>query len=221
MLLEYSNIVKEEIVNIENKIHLSNLAVDKLEQDKKLLEEYKKIEYVVSKMLLELSPTEGLIAKSINSFLSVFVKEMNIVIDKIWTYPVEISTCDITEDSDLDYKFKVTINNSETIEDVSKLSSSVKEIVDLAFRIVFMKYMKLQDYPLYLDEFGATFDATHQKLAYDVIDKIMCSDFRQVFIICHFSNLYGNLQNCDFNVIDPNNIDLGTITIYNEHMKIS
>lgn len=220
-LLEYSNSIKEEIVAIEHKIHLSNLAVSKLEQDKKTLEEYKNIEYVLSKMLTELSPTEGLIAKSISSFLAVFVQEMNMVIDKIWTYPVELSTCSITEDSDLDYKFKVTINNSETIEDISKLSSSVKEIVDLAFRIVFMKYMKLQEYPLYLDEFGATFDATHQKLAYDVIEKIMSSDFRQVFIICHFSSLYGNLQNCDFNVIDPNNIDLGTVTVYNQHMKIS
>ena len=84
-----------------------------------------------------------------------------------------------------------------------------------------MKYMRLQEYPLYLDEFGATFDAAHQKLAYDVIEKIMSSDFRQVFIICHFSSLYGNLQNCDFNVIDPNNIDLGTVTVYNQHMKIS
>lgn len=220
-LTELSNFIKEEIVKIEYLINSQLQNESKLNKDKKLLEEYKQIEKVTSLMIKELSPNEGLIAKSINSFLNVFIQEMNSVINIIWTYDVELITCDITQEDDLDYKFKVKINNDEIIEDISKLSSSMKEIVDLAFRIVFAKYMKLKDVPLYLDEFGATFDSTHRTLAYSVIDKILTSDYPQVFMVCHYESIYGSLSNCDFNVLDTNNIELSKIEEYNKNLILN
>lgn len=215
---ELSSYITEETDKLINLVNSSNMSKYKLETDKKNLEEYKKKEYVLDLMIKELSPTEGLIAKSINSFLNVFVKEMNNVINSIWSYDVEILSCDTTEGDDLDYKFKVKVNNSEIIEDISKLSSSMKEIADLAFRIVFAKYMKLQEIPLYLDEFGSTFDKEHRTSAYNVIDKILTSDYPQVFLVCHFSSLYGSMSNCDFNIIDSNNIELDGINSYNQHL---
>ena len=41
----------------------------------KTIEEYKTREAVLNKMLSALSPTDGIIAKSINSFLNIFIKE--------------------------------------------------------------------------------------------------------------------------------------------------
>lgn len=220
-LLEYSNYVKEQIMEIDNIINNNTNILSKLNKDKELLKSYKDRVSVLDKMLLALSPSEGLIAKSINSFLSIFVQEMNDVISKIWTYDLEILPCDITDTTDLDYKFKVRINNTEIIEDISKLSSSGKEIVNLAWRLVFMKYMHIQNIPLYLDEFGSTMDKTHTQAAYNVIDKIMTSEYPQVFFISHNESQYGSLHLCDFNVLDKNNIGLETIKEYNKNFILN
>lgn len=219
-LQELASYVKEEIITIDKTLQDVLSYENKYKKDSLLLEDYKKKEKVLKLMVKELSPNEGLIAKSINSFLNVFVKEMNYVINKIWSYDIELLTCDITDEDDLDYKFKVKVNNDEIIEDISKMSSSMKEIVDLAFRLVFCKYMKLVDVPLVLDEFASSFDKNHREEAYKVIDKILSSDYLQVYIVCHFESLYGSLSNCDFNVLSTNNIELGSVNEYNKNMLI-
>lgn len=218
-LTELVNELKSELVKIDHVLNNHKQHVNKLVKDKTLLQEYKNREKVLNYMVKELSPSEGLIAKSINSFLNVFITEMNNVINSIWSYNMELLPCDVS-DNDLDYKFKVKVNNSEIIEDVSKLSSSMQEIVDLAFRLVFAKYMHLKDVPLYLDEFGRTFDKKHRTTAYSVIDKIISSDYKQIFIVSHYESLYGSLRNVDISVINEDNIDLDSTVKYNQVLKI-
>jgi len=220
-LSDLVNLLKNELVKIEQRINSNNSTLNKLSKDKKLLEDYKVKEKVLNITLKELSPTEGLIAKSMNSFLNVFVREMNHVINSIWSYTMEILPCEVSEEDDLDYKFRVRVNDSEIIEDVSKLSSSMQEIVDLAFRLVFAKYMDIKEAPLYLDEFGRTFDKQHRTSAYNVIDKIISSDYKQIFIVSHYESLYGALRNVDINVLNDSNIELDTTTSYNEVLKIN
>lgn len=211
LLTELSEFIKEEVVKIEQTMNQQLQNNIKLEKDKKTLEEYKLQEKVLGCMVKELSPTEGLIAISINSFLNIFVQEMNDVLDKIWSYPLELLPCEANEENDLDYKFRVRINNDEVIEDVSKLSSSGKEIIDLAFRIVFAKYMHLNEVPLYLDEFGSSFDSKNISNAYYVIETLANIDYPQIFIISHFEHVYGSINNADFNILDSNNIGMETL----------
>lgn len=220
-LLELVDTLKVELVKLETLINDNNKVISTIDKAKKTLEEYKRKEKVLGVACKILSPDEGLIAKSINSFISIIVKEMNHVINSIWTYDLEVLPCEVNEESDLDYKFKVKVNNDHIVEDVSKLSSSGKEITDLAFRLVFAKYMGLIDVPLFLDEFGNTFDQAHRQAAYNVIDKIISSTYKQIFIVCHFSSIYGSLKNVDFNVLDSNNIDLDPSIDANQVMKIS
>lgn len=219
-LSELVNLLKEELVKIDTLINDASRIDTNIEKDTKQLNHYKLREKVLGLMAKELSPDEGLIAKSINSFINVIITEMNNVINSIWTYDLEILPCEVNEENDLDYKFKVKINNDHVVEDISKLSSSGQEIVELAFRLVFTKYMGLIDIPLYLDEFGSTFDKAHRASAYRVIDKIISADYQQIFIICHYSDIYGSLVNVDFNVLDSNNIDLDNTISVNEVMKI-
>lgn len=220
-LMELSKYLKTEIMEIDNKLNISSNALHLLESEKSRLNEYTEKERVLGLVLKELSPTEGLIAKSINSFLLVFTEELNQVINSIWSYEVEVLPSVVNDNDELDYKFKVKINNDEVIEDISKLSSSLKEIVDLAFRIVFMKYMGLSNYPLYLDEFGNTFDKEHRTSAYGVIEKILTSEFNQLFIICHYESLYGSFKNANFNVINRDNVELDNSLIINECFKLT
>lgn len=219
-LTKLSSELKGILIEIDNTLNDSKNALTNLTNSKKLLEDYKVKEKVLNLMSKELSPDEGLIAKSINSFISVIIEEMNQVINSIWTYDLELLPCEVSEDNDLDYKFKVRVNNDHIVEDIGKLSSSGQEIVDLAFRLVFAKYIGLVEIPLYLDEFGSTFDQAHRTAAYAVIDKILSSDYGQIFIVCHFSQIYGAFKNIDFNVLDANNIDMPTNNEINEVLKL-
>lgn len=222
-LVELYDKIVENINAVDAELNTFRSGKEMVENEKKKIEEYKIKEKVLRILEKELSPSEGLIAKSINSFLNIFVDEMNEVISNIWTYSIELLPCDIDNDNgyDLDYKFKVKVDNSEIIEDVGKLSSSGQEIVDLAYRLVFAKYMGLDSIPLMLDEFGSTFDKSHRTKAYEVIDKILGSEYGQIFLICHFESLYGTLRNMDVNVLDPNNIELGYVTEKNTKFKIN
>lgn len=213
--------LKSIMLELEEKINNSIRLSDTISKSKLQLEEYKNKEKILNLMCKTLSPDEGLIAKSINGFINTILDEMNTIINSIWTYPLELLTCQVDDNNDLDYKFKVKVNNDHIIEDVSKLSSSGQEIVDLAFRLVFTKYMGLEDMPLFLDEFGSTFDKAHRTSAYSVIDKIIRSEYKQIFIVSHYDSIYGAFKNIDFNVLDSNNIDLDPSLEINQVMKIT
>ena len=218
---EMVNYIKFEISQIEKQLHDSYLMIDRIKQTTIEVEKLKAKEIVLKLMVKELSPTEGLIAKSINSFLNVFITEINNIINSIWSYDMVLLPCIVSDDNDLDYKFPVKINNSETIADVSLGSSSMKEIIDLAFKIVFMKYLGIISAPLILDEFGKTMDPVHRINAYDTIDNTLSTIFNQIFIISHFESMYGRFKNADVCILSTDNLLLDKDLQYNKVMKIN
>lgn len=153
---------------------------------------------VLNILLKILSPTNGLIAKSVNSFIGKIIHDMNLIINSVWTYKMKLLPCEISETSDLDYKLRVEVNDSFIVEDISKLSSSMQEIVDLAFRIVFIKYMDFHTVPIILDEFGRTMDQEHRIQAFNMIDEVICKTYDQVFLVSHFEEMYGRFKNASF-----------------------
>ena len=214
-------VVKDEILDKSRSIELDKLNKSKLNDDIKELKNLEIREKVTKLLHKALSPNEGLIAKSINSFLNLFISDINNIINTIWTYDMVLLPCNIGDGDDLDYKFPVKVDNSEIIEDVSKLSSSMREIVDLAFKIVFMKYKQLTEIPLILDEFGSTFDDTHRTAAYDTIDKLLTSDFIQTFIVSHYQETYLRFGHADISILSTDNINTNDINSYNKVMKIT
>lgn len=184
-----------ENVKILEQYRSSQLELEKLKKEK---DSYEKQIIVVSKLLDILSPSSGLIAKSINSFLGVFINDMNSIINSVWSYKMKILPCDLFEGDDLDYKFKVEVNDDFVVEDIIKLSSSMREIVDLAFRLVFIKYKNYEQIPIILDEFGRTMDKDHRVSAFNMIDQVICSNFEQVFLVSHFEEMYGRFKNAHF-----------------------
>jgi len=197
-------------IEYETKLRTYQLELDELNTRERLL----KI------TLKELSPSEGLIAKSISSFLNYFISDMNSIIASIWGYDMEILGCDLA-DNDLDYKFKVLVNNDEIIEDISKTSSSMQEIINLVFKVTFAKYKGFIGYPLILDEFGRTFDSNHRITAYEALDRSIANDFSQVFMVSHFESMYGRFGNADISILGTTGVDMASITKYNDIMFIS
>lgn len=184
-----------ENVKILEQYRSSQLELEKLKKEK---DSYEKQIIIVSKLLDVLSPSSGLIAKSINSFLGVFINDMNSIINSVWSYKMKILPCDLFEGDDLDYKFKVEVNDDFIVEDIIKLSSSMREIVDLAFRLVFIKYKNYDQIPIILDEFGRTMDKDHRVSAFNMIDQVICSNFEQIFLVSHFEEMYGRFKNAHF-----------------------
>ena len=176
-------------------------------------------------LVKELSPTDGLIAQGLLGFIKVFVKQMNSLIKKIWAYPLEIIPCGITDNVsvELDYKFPLMVQDTNNIiSDVSKGSSAMREVIDLAFKVVSMKYLGLGDYPLILDEPCSAMDNEHKITSMSAITSLLdTQNFTQLFLVSHDHAQYGSLTNAEICILCTNNIIPPANTVFNRHVKFS
>lgn len=208
-LRDIVNKLRLEMSEVERKISVSERqqqrkkdAVEKIERLKSEIEAH-------DRLIKVLSPSAGLIAKSIMHFINAFINDMNDIINSVWNYRIDILPCSI-EDNDLNYRFPVKVDGRKDIKDVSYTSSSMKEIIDLAFKIASMKYLGFENYPLFLDEYAKTMDDTHRITAYEKIEELSRSWFSQIFIISHFETGYSRFNHADFNVLSSDNLMLNT-----------
>lgn len=174
----------------------------------------------------ELSPSQGLIAKGLTGFINHFVAQMNLFIKNVWLYPMEIMPILPDEDDgvELDYKFQISVNGDteNPVPDVIKGSAGMREIIDLAFKVVSMMYLGLEKAPLILDEFGSKLDAAHrQSVQVGIANMINTCEFSQIFIVSHYENAYGSLKNADICVLHPANVEMPKDMVFNQHVKIS
>ena len=190
------------------------LSIEK--QNESLAKEIETLKIIMT----ELSPSEGLIAKGMNRFINVFLKEINNVLRNIWSYPLELILSDLNNPTDeLDYKFAIRVNDGEPIPDINIASTAMKEVIDLGFKIVCMKYLKMSEYPIFLDEFGASMDSAHRHSSINTIkDLVQNSNFGQIFIISHYESSYGSFKGSDINVLCANNIVIPKDMSYNSNM---
>lgn len=204
-----------ELKNQESIIHSLELNIKSLEEDEKCLKA----------IVNELSPTDGLIAEGLFGFIRMFTNQMNSFIKKIWTYDMQILSCELSEDSkvELDYKFPIKIEDRpKPVSDVSKGSTGMCEIIDLAFKVIAIKHLGLNDSPLFLDEFGTTLDYAHRTTIYGIFDYLVNQiHFSQVFLVNHYSDLYGSLKNAEICVLHDSNIEIPKGAVYNKHVVIA
>lgn len=203
-------------INSQNSVIESiNKNIEKLELDEQCLK------VIVN----ELSPTDGLIAEGLFSFIKVFLNNMNSFVKKVWSYPLIIQSCNLSEDSkvELDYKFPMKVGDDHNqVPDVSKGSTGMREIVDLAFKVTAIKFLGLADIPLFLDEFGASFDHAHRTTAYGIFDYLINEiSFSQVFLVNHYNDLYGSMKNAEICILHDANIVVPKGSVYNKHVVIA
>lgn len=184
---------------------LRQRTVKMIEDDIKMIETKSEL---LEKSCEILSPTTGLIAQGLTRFLNAFASDMNHFISLVWSYPLELVCEQFQNDEvDLDFKFKVAVNDNDPVDDVSSTSSGQKEIIDLAFRKINTNYLGLTNHPLYLDEFGTKMDHAHRNRAVRVIeDMITESSSIQVFMVSHYSSAYSSLNNAQVIILHPNNV---------------
>lgn len=204
ILLEF-NVQKGIVNDIKNQII-------KLQEDEEALK----------LLITNLSPTDGLIAEGLFGFIRTFVKQMNTIIRKTWSYPMEVVPCGINEDGgvELDYRFPLMVHTKDNVQpDVSKGSSGMKEVIDFSFVIIAMKYLGLSSAPIYLDEWGKTLDVQHKRASVESLKALLEQQhFTQLFLISHDFSQYTSLSNCEVCVLDPTNIVVPGS--YNQHVEI-
>ncbi len=198
---------KKQLAELEqalNRIEQQDLIIKTLESNLHLAKEDVPI---LADCINVLSPKDGLIAATLLKFMQVFVKQMNTFIKDIWMYDLAIDIETII-DNDVDYKFPILVANNKKANDVRLGSSAMREIFDLAFKIIAMNHLGLHDYPLILDEFASTFDKEHRKIAYDTIATLTTnSGFEQIFIVSHYYDNFGVFNNADRYLLSDFGID--------------
>ena len=159
-----------------------------------------------------LNPTDGLIAEGLLGYIKIFLARMNGLIASIWTYPLIIHPSKMSEDSEteLSYRFPMTVGISDKPKnDVNQGSDGICEVIDLAFRMVAMKALGLNGYPLYLDEFGRTFDNKHRENALRLVERLSEEFIEdQIFMVSHSFMEYSVLNDVAFCVLSEDNIVL-------------
>ncbi len=167
----------------------------------------------------QLSPTKGLIAEQMLGFLYSYTEEINKIINTLWGYDLVVKNPNV-DNGIIDYYFPLQIEN-EIIEDISKGSTGQKDVIDLAFILVMREYLNLTEYPLFMDEIGASFDHEHRSLLLDYIDKLISNRYiQQLFIVNHYALMYNKLSFFDTVILDERNIGI-IPERYNEIIKIN
>lgn len=219
---------REEAVNLSKRLDSivrRNTVIKDIQEEINI---NKKKEEHLKLLLKHLNPNDGLIADSLFGFIKVFLASMNSVLSKIWTYPMEILICKNQEDDSivLDYKFPIVTNNDydHPIKDISKGSEGIQEIINFAFRITALSFLKIVNYPLYLDEFGSNFDPTHKPIAMNMVKELMENEsFPQLFLISHYSECHEIFSNAEVCLLCDKNIQLENSKLQlkvNHHVKI-
>jgi len=84
---------------------------------------------------------------------------------------------------------------------------------------VVMKFLKLHDMPLYLDEFGSTFDEQHRQNLIPFVNRMLeLGQVEQIFFISHFNSTHGAFNQAEVCVLDPTNITVPKT--YNQHVTL-
>lgn len=167
-----------------------------------------------------MSPNGGIIGRYLLGFLQGVTSIVNAVIEEVWTYPMEVLPSKV-EKEELDYKFPLKVAGGAVMAaDIELGSDSQLEMVNFAFRIAAIKFLGLEDFPLFLDEFGRTFDEQHRANSIPFISRfIELGTFNQVFFISHYSTVHGAFNQAEILVLDPTNIVVPTD--FNKNVRLA
>jgi DNA repair exonuclease SbcCD ATPase subunit len=204
-----SELMRLNLANIEikNKLNVNDSVIAVIEQYEKNIEELMSKLQVYDAILDVIDPKSGLIGKFIATFINNFINAINESIEQIWSYSFKVVPYDIEADEKFDYRFKVMVQDKVISSDITKTSSGMREIIDLAFKMGLMKYLNLHDYPLYLDEFGIRLDEQHRSKIYNIVFNFISSDdYSQIFMITHTDTSFSNVKNTELYVLDDLNI---------------
>lgn len=192
LVREITSIIDDELrnlrittISLEKEQHQLDTVKYGIDRYKKEIDDLQENIKVLELAIKELCPKTGLIAKSVSSFLNTIIANVNSTVERIWDYKMVLREINVGTDP-LNYKFKVDVEDSLEVADISVISSGMKEIIDIAFKQVLYRLLGFDGYPFFLDEAGAKLDIHHRSKYFHMLsDFINNSNYGQIFLITH------------------------------------
>ena len=137
-------------------------------------------------------------------YVNTLLRSANAFIAKVFTYPLYIPS--VGKEKSFQYKLPYVADTTDS-PDISRCSTAQMEMINLALTLACRQALGLNDYPLFLDEVGKTFDPAHQQKLLDlfvlITDEQLAS---QLFIVNHHAVIHGGLLNAETLVLSDLNI---------------
>lgn len=186
---------------------------------KKEIEEKEKELLRLATLIKAMSPVDGIIAEGMTNFVNRFIEDTNKIIKHNWEDRLVIKPCKMDMGAvELDYLFPVE-THYETPPDVSLCSKGQREIIDLAFREVAMKYMQLATHPILFDEWSVNMDDLHRQKACELLSTFTdVSMHSQIIVASHLKSVHDALGIVKRFVLSSKNITVNGE--YNTHVKM-
>jgi len=197
----YTKGVKNEVIRTAvnnkslevNKLNLiSNNIIrhkDKIKELKSTLDERIRYRNTCKKLVDITNPKGKLVARSILTFLNAFIDEMNDILERVWNYPLAIEPLSGDLES-LTYRFRFKSGKSIR-DDIAQASNATSDIINIAFKMVAMKCLNLDTFPLYLDELGEGYDDLHKMTLCKVVnDHLTKQNYSNIFVVAQVKEIY-------------------------------
>lgn len=154
---------------------------------------------------------------SMISYLNAIIGIANAYIASVFTYDLTLTP--LTPDSKLDYKLSVNVSGI-SIPDISTCSKAQKEVIDLSLTLAIRKLSGLDDYPIYLDEVGASFDNVHKQRLIDLLTYVI-EEHRvsQMFLVNHHAAVHEGLANNETLILNEANVVAPLV--FNQHAEFN
>lgn len=189
---------------------LSNIKSlrDQIADTEKQLKKQRELIVGYTHLVEGLSPKTGVVAEQMVGFIEAFVGQMNKVIERVWTYEMEVMP-GFSSDGDITYNFPLQLHGdaSRLIPDIKESSDGQKGFLDFAFKITAMLYLNQVNVPLLLDEVDRPLGPIHkERLMRFITEAVENGRFSQVFLISHHVSSHGALpypDTVDFDFRNP------------------
>lgn len=203
-----------------------NQRFNQMDQERKklaeLTERLKDLEQrriAATKVVTAMSPEEGILAKHLYQCITKITDLMSAYINRVWGYEMKIMACDV-EDGDLDYRFPFWNGDQAKMSpDVREASRGQREVFNFVFMLTVYRALKLDRFPLFLDELGSGFDEGHRPKMVNFLKSLIDSgQHSQIFMVSHDAGTHFQLTHADVVVIDPVGVTLPPV--YNKTVII-
>lgn len=177
----YEKLRSIESILIEQQGYITILNNELLPTISVLESKIKKLSMVTE----QLSPTAGIPYRYTVQYINDLFKLANNFIKHIWEHELELVY--FKDKDDLDFIFKLLINNSSELKDINMCSKGQKSLVDLVVNLAICIYRGYaQLYPIKLDEIDDGMTPEHQaKLTEFLSDLLQQNTINQVFLMNH------------------------------------
>lgn len=171
-----------------------------------LIETIEKRQKIYNYLEIGLNPESGMPHHHTLQFINAILENVNFILNKIWTYPIQLEL--LKEHDDVSCDFMARCNNKQP-GPISRLSKSQQAAINFAFYPALVFAANGNDFPMFFDECDDGFDPRHKQTLLEWLNGYMDSQYApQLWMIYHDHTLYSGFLYKDVVCLKKDNIQL-------------